>query len=301
MSKTDHQSPFSLHNDAAYQAWRRRKLDPRRQPAEVLIDSPLAPTAREKAALAEQCDLFNFALFRYASPPQEPEAALRSLGAAFGLNDMDANLCAEDNGLSEITVKQTATDKVYIPYTNRPIGWHCDGYYNPPGQEIHGMLLYCERPAAEGGENGLLDHEIAYIRLRDQNPDWIRALMAPDAFTIPANIEGGEEIRAATAGPVFSVNNGGRNLHMRYSMRQRNVSWADSPATKEAAAFLLDLLFSDDDHILRLTMKRGQGLLCNNILHMRSRFTDAPDPALKRVMYRARYHDRVAIEANRAD
>ena len=80
---------------------------------------------------------------------------------------------------------------------------------------------------------------------------------------------------------------------MRYSMRQRNVIWADTAATREAAAFLLDLFSSDDAHILRLKMEKGQGVLCNNILHMRSGFSDASDPALKRVMYRARYHDRV--------
>ncbi len=292
--ETDSRSPFDLDAHEAYEAWRNRKLDQTSKPQQILIADAHSPSLKERRSMAEQCDRFNFALFRFADPPAEPEKALRILGNAFGLNEIDANLCAEDSGLTEITVKETATDNFYIPYTNRPIGWHCDGYYNPPGQEIHGMLLYCAQPAAEGGENALLDHEVAYIRLRDQNPEWIRALMAPDAFTIPANIEGGREIRAATSGPVFSISNQGRNLHMRYSMRQRNVIWADTPATREAAAFLLDLFSGDEDHIVRLTMQRGQGVLCNNVLHMRSGFRDAADPALKRVMYRARYHDRVA-------
>jgi len=296
MTKAQTNSPFDLDNDAAYQSWRTRKLDQYRKPQEVSIRDASAPSPEEVHAMADQCEHFNFVLFRFDNPPQDPEAALRALGQRFGLSDIDANLCSEDSGLTEITVKQTETDNVYIPYTNRPIGWHCDGYYNPPGQEIHGMLLYCHQPAAEGGENGLLDHEIAYIRLRDQNPEWIRALMAPDAFTIPANVEGGKEIRAATTGPVFRVSNDGRSLHMRYSMRQRNVIWADTPATKAAAAYLLDLFSSDDDHIVRLTMKSGQGVLCNNILHSRSSFTDAADPARKRIMYRARYYDRVSLQ-----
>jgi len=295
MTKNRRANPFYLDDDEAYQAWRARKLDQSEQPREVVISETDSISDTEQQALLAQCDRFNYTLFRYATPPGDPEAALRTLGRAFGLDDIDANLCAQDSGLTEITVKETATDNIYIPYTNRPIGWHCDGYYNPPGQEIHGMLLYCHRPAAQGGENGLLDHEIAYIRLRDQNPDWIRALMAPDAFTIPPNVEGGKEIRGATSGPVFSISNQGRNLHMRYSMRQRNVIWADNPATREAAAFLLDLFSSDDDHIVRLTMEAEQGLLCNNILHMRSAFSDAEDPTQKRVMYRARYHDRVSL------
>jgi hypothetical protein len=34
------------------------------------------------------------------------------------------------------------------------------------------------------------------------------------------------------------------------------------------------------------------GLLCNNVLHDRSGFTD--NPATPRLLYRARYHDRIA-------
>ena len=290
-------SPFDLDNPAAYQAWRERKLAAPAVAPEILIDDPENLSRRDQQTLAQHCAEQNFALFRYAQPPQDPEKALRLLGHTFGLDDIDANLCAEDSGLTEITVKQTDTDNLYIPYTDRPIGWHTDGYYNPADQRIHGMLLYCHRPAEQGGENGLLDHEIAYIRLRDQNPEWIRALMADDAFTIPPNVEGGQEIRGATVGPVFSINPDGQSLHMRYSMRQRNVIWADDPTTRAAAQALLDLFSSDDDHIVRVTMQSGQGVLCNNILHRRDGFSDAADPARKRVMYRARYYNRVSLPA----
>ena len=34
------------------------------------------------------------------------------------------------------------------------------------------------------------------------------------------------------------------------------------------------------------------GVLCNNVLHERTGFVD--DPAAPRLLYRARYHDRVA-------
>ncbi len=284
--------PFALDDPDSYRAWRRTKLARVPQPPWIEIADPerLAPADRD--AIAAQCAAHNFALFRFPEPPTDPETALRRLGAHFGLSDLDANLCAEDTGLTEITVKDTGTDNRYIPYTDRPIGWHTDGYYNPLHQQIHGMLLYCHRPAMEGGVNGVLDHEIAYIRLRDQNPEWIRALMAPDAFTIPPNVEGGVEIRPATVGPVFSVAPDG-HLHMRYSARQRNVEWKDDPLTREAAEALLALFDSDDPFVLELHLQAGEGLISNNVLHRRSGFTDAPDPARKRVYYRARYHDRV--------
>ena len=32
------------------------------------------------------------------------------------------------------------------------------------------MILHCVRPARQGGDNRLLDHEMAYIALRDADP-----------------------------------------------------------------------------------------------------------------------------------
>lgn len=291
MAKQAH--PFDLNDDQAYQEWRGYKLALPPLPPMIEIDRAEYLGEEEKRSLARYCATHNFALFRFTPPPAEPQEALKRIGEHFGLTHIDTNLCAEDSGLTEITVKQTDTGNRYIPYTNKPIGWHTDGYYNSMNHQIHGMLLYCQQPAFEGGVNQLMDHDIAYIRLRDQNPEWIRALMARDAFTIPPNVERGEEIRTATVGPVFSVSPDGRRLHMRYSARQRNVVWKDDPLTREAATALLDLLNTDDPFRLELKLAAGEGVLSNNLLHTRSGFTDSPDPALKRVMLRARYYDPV--------
>jgi hypothetical protein len=42
----------------------------------------------------------------------------------------------------------------------------------------------------------------------------------------------------------------------------------------------------------RLTLAPGMGILCNNVLHDRSGFTD--DPRRPRLILRARYHERIA-------
>ncbi len=286
-------SPFDLENESEYLKWRESKLSNLPKLTEIKIDSEDGISQKEIAAMSEQCMLFNFAIFRYSKPPTQPEAALRVLGNCFGLDDIDANLCSEDSGISEITVKDESTGGSYIPYTNKKIGWHCDGYYNPPGQEIHGMLLYCHQPAKSGGENSILDHEIVYIRIRDENPNWIRALMGPNAFTIPANVEGNKIIRPRVSGPVFSLSNNGLNLHMRYSTRKKNVIWADDPETKSASDFLLNIFSSDEKHIIDLKMERGQGILSNNVLHRRASFNDLDHENNKRIIYRARYHNRV--------
>lgn len=151
--------------------------------------------------------------------------------------------------------------------------------------------MHCVSPAAEGGLNGLIDHEMLYIRLRDENPAWIEALMHPQAMTIPPNIEDGEEIRGAQAGPVFSVDTASGSLHMRYSARKRNIEWRDDALTLEAAAKITELL-EDKSLLFHHQLQAGQGVICNNVLHNRTAFNETAEQ--KRLMYRARYYDRIA-------
>lgn len=293
MHSIDAASPFSPDDSTAYRAWREHKLDADTAPVVIPVDDIARLCDSERDALLQACATRNLAVFHNGKPPSDPVAALQAFGRRIGLIDLDQNLCAEDSGVTAITVRQTATDNVYIPYTSRPLGWHTDGYYNHPGHQVRAWLLYCAQPAAEGGDNEVFDHEIAYIRLRDENPEWIRALMQTDAFTIPSNTEGGEQIRPDHSGPVFSVSPQDGTLHMRYSARQRNVIWKDDGTTRDAAAFLLDLLKQGDEHIHRYRLQAGEGLISNNVLHRRHGFRDADDSGCKRLLYRARYYQRL--------
>ena len=195
--------------------------------------------------------------------------------------------------MTSLTVTDATDHQHYIPYTNRPLKWHTDGYYNGPRRQIHGLLLHCVHPAAAGGENALLDHEIAYIFLRDENPDFIRVLMEPEVMTIPAREEDGSTARPACTGPVFSVDPVSGALHMRYTARRHHVHWKAEPLVRAAVSFLAQLLTSDLPFIFRGRLEAGMGLLCNNVLHDRAGFDDAPG-APPRLLYRARYYDRIA-------
>ena len=197
----------------------------------------------------------------------------------------------DDSGLTSLTVRDGGTRKFYIPYTNRPIKWHTDGYYNTVDHQINGLMLHCVQSAAEGGENALMDHELAYILLRDENPKYIGALMQPDVMTIPCRTEHGEVAREEETGPVFSITTEGE-LHMRFTERKRNIVWKDDSLVQEAVAYLQELLASDSPYIFRGRLEPGMGLVSNNILHDRSAFSD--DDGHKRLLYRARYYDRVA-------
>jgi alpha-ketoglutarate-dependent taurine dioxygenase len=287
-------SPFDLADDRAYRLWRDAKLDGRpRGLDDLLVDlqDPGALSAAERAALLDRCQRFNLVIYRSPCRQADPELP-RRLGQALGLQRLDANWLAEEDGISRIEVG-TGDGSVradFIPYTDRAIGWHTDGYYHPAGRRIRGMILHCVRRAAHGGENRLLDPELVYIALRDADPAWVRALMASDAMSIPAR-EGEQGVaRPAQAGPVFSVDEADGRLHMRYTARTRSIAWKPDPLTAAAAAAITRLL--DGPGALRLRLEPGMGIVANNVLHDRSAFAD--DPAAPRLLYRARYLDRVA-------
>lgn len=291
-------SPFDLDDDASYQAWRSEKLACRARSAEDLVvdvGDAQALTATEREALLRRCAAWNMAVYRSA-PSDHGKDTARALGRQLGLQRLDANWLADEDGVSSITVS-AATDGRggYIPYTDRPLKWHTDGYYHPQAQRIRAMLLHCERPAASGGVNALLDHELAYIALRDASPRWLQALMAPDAMTIPARDGDGDVARAVQSGPVFSIDPHDGALHMRYTARTRSIEWKNDASTLKAVAFLGRLLADDNPDIVRLRLAPGMGLVANNVLHDRSAFVD--DPARPRLLYRARYLDRIAPPA----
>jgi hypothetical protein len=286
-------NPFDLDDPESYFLWRERKMATAPGSTDELIvevRDPRALTPNEHAALADRIRRCNMAI--YASPMHEADTDIpRQLGAQFGLVNLDANWLAGEDGISQIRVFDNGTRQHYIPYTDRPIKWHTDGYYNPPEREIRAMVLHCVRNASSGGENQLMDHEMVYLLLRDENTQHIRALMQPDAMTIPERVDENDGVRPAQSGPVFSLDTHG-NLHMRYTARTRSIAWKQDAATQAAVVALERLLASDSPHIFKARMEPGMGLLCNNVLHDRSAFTDDPTHP-PRLLYRARYLDRI--------
>ncbi|MDD4882283.1 MAG: TauD/TfdA family dioxygenase, partial [Gallionellaceae bacterium] len=122
-------------------------------------------------------------------------------------------------------------------------------------------------------------------------PEFIRALMAPDAMTIPARVDEIDGERPAEPGPVFLVDPASGGLHLRYTARTKSIAWKDDPVTQAAVKAIEDLLASQPAGWFRLKLQPGMGLLCNNVLHTRDGFTDTPER--RRLLYRARYHDRI--------
>lgn len=291
--------PFCLDNSEAYRTWRDAKLAryPTCGELTVAIADLARPTPRERAAVNALCRRANMAIYAAGELGRDPtrvRSALHGFGRAFGLTHMEDHRSAEADGIVAIEVAQGGGRVGYIPYTNRPISWHTDGYYNYHGASrcVQGMLLHCVRDAAKGGENAFLDHEIAYIRLRDHDPALIAALMHPEAMSIPASEDADGRSRAESVGPVFAVNPRTGALIMRFTARKRYIGWRDDETTRQAVQ-LLERILDADPLIVTHRLAPGEGIICNNVLHTRTAFAAGGEEQAGRLLYRVRYYDRV--------
>ncbi|NNG14466.1 MAG: TauD/TfdA family dioxygenase, partial [Gammaproteobacteria bacterium] len=267
--------PFDLSNDTAYQQWREQKLASQPRTAEELlleIDDPRALNDAEIELIRNRLNACNMLIYKSKLGSLEDKDIPRKLGQQLGLAGLDPNMLADDDGITSLTVVEGKNKRGYIPYSDKRLLWHTDGYYNTPEQQIRAFILHCVRPAPQGGENALLDPEMVYLRLRDENPDYIRALMHPEAMTIPANTESGVETRPAQTGPVFSLDPATDRLHMRYTARTRSIVWRDDEMTRKALAAIEKLLEDDNPDVFRYQLKAGEGVLSNNVLHNRTAF-----------------------------
>jgi len=282
-----------LASTARYREWRAAKLDSYPECVDELVTGIGGLTDLSKSAKAiilESLKRANMAIYTCRDVLVD-RAAICTFAADFGLLRLDHHLCANDDGVAELTVASGGRRSDYVPYSDHSLSWHTDGYYNEESSRVRAVVLHCAQDAAAGGETAVLDPEIAYIRLRDANPAFIDAFEHPECMTIPANVEDGDEIRPAVGGPVFSFDGPGGALHMRYSERRKNIRWRDDPTTTAARQFLSDLFADDYGPVLRYRLRPGQGLISNNVLHNRTAFKDGP--AQKRLLYRARFFDRI--------
>jgi len=284
--------PFSLTDPDAYARWCDTKLETaptRIEELVVEVADPRRLTEVEHAALLDRCRRANMALYVSPTGGDADTAIPVELGRRFGLTHLDHNPGADDGGITAITVVDGSG---YIPYSNRPISWHTDGYYNRSDRQIRGLLLHCVAQSPDGGESGLIDYELLYIAMRDAHPSFVEALMAPDVMTIPGNLEDPQVMRPDRSGPVFWVDPETGTLQMRYTARKRNIRWKEAPLVAEAVAWIRDQC-ETAAYRLRGTLQPGWGLLCNNVLHDRTGFVDQPDHR-PRLLYRGRYYDRIA-------
>ncbi|MDG2394747.1 TauD/TfdA family dioxygenase [Candidatus Thioglobus sp.] len=276
-----------------YQYWRDEKLAKSVSDIDnctVEINKPEQLSTAEKDKLLTLCRYNNFAIFQ-TPQLQDYESKLVSFNQQLNLVDFDQHLYVKNQGLARITPSEQKDQAEFIPYTDRAIGWHTDGYYNASEHRIRAFTLFCVNAAESGGENQWIDHQMVYLLLREENPDITKALTHPKAMSIPEHKVAGVVRRKTSTGPIFFIDEITEQLSMRYTQRKKNINLYNSTEIKQAVKKLDELLNTNSPYHFSHRMHSNQGIICNNILHKRSAFTD--NQASPRLMLRGRYFNQI--------
>ena len=262
-------SPFILENQTEYISWRDNKLSLYPKDIESLsISFDFENIDTNKITqLKKIVENYNFAIYDFSA--QISDKKLQEFCVQLNLMSSVSNLLADENGISSITDNSSLVQKKlnieYIPYTNKPLNWHTDGYYHPLDSTVKSFLLHCNEPAQKGGENLLLDHEILYIFLRDHNPDFIDVLMQENIMEIPKNKNSGSS--SSSIGPVFYIDTE-NFLNMRFTSRQQNIIWKKDDMIKKIKDYISSFILDDDKYIFKLLLKKNLPYHQNNVFAM---------------------------------
>lgn len=275
-----------------YQQWSKSKLQFKSEkPSIVKLDDLTFLSSNDLYLINEQIKRFNYCIYEVEHCADDNCISL--LAKNLGLESLDTHLCASEDRVTILRDKPSHKDAFYIPYTNKPINWHTDGYYNPANQIVYSFILHCAQSAFEGGVSGLIDQDQVFVYLMEQEPRYISALMDPNVMSIPENKQNGVLLRPQTSTAIFSVLNKQHDVLMRYSLRKKNINFKQDELTQEALACLDECIRSNESIHYLHKLKPGQGVISNNVLHKRTAFEDKIGQ--ERLYYRARYYNRINI------
>ncbi len=290
-------SVFADFDSDRYKNWRDRKLANLAALDEssycVDLDSPDLLTQSEVASLLSQIRIRGFALYSFAKRRIDLQASeLVSVCRQLGLTQLNTNRCAYPDGVTRLQVDDSGERKHYIPYSKSGLNWHTDGYYNETKQRIRAFALHCVRNAGQGGESFLFDPELLYLYMRDENPQMVKRLFCSDVLSIPENAVNAQNIREEQSGPVFWIDKNSGGLQMRYTARTRSIRWHEDSLVTDAVAFIQETL-NTSEYVQKYKLRAGEGVISNNCLHGRSAFDEEENTKAGRLLYRARYFDRI--------
>ncbi len=282
-----------------FQSWKEKKLNEysfETANFTVNIADPYSIREDEYIKLIEQVRRRNFVLYRLDPEFSESPQAILALCRQLGLITTIGNPESGRDHISFITDRTQDPDNSsrYIPYTSQPLNWHTDGYYYPENRKVGSFVMHCASQAESGGENSLIDHEMLYIQMQEEAPDLIQSLSLPDTLTIPANIEQGQTLRYTFQGPVYSMDEKGY-LYMRFTQRKRHIIWKKDAKVSQAIATLNSLLSNPLTEKITVRLAKGEGILCNNIVHCRHAYIDSDSKSKKRLLYRIRFTERIGM------
>ena len=169
----------------------------------------------EISQIKQKLTKFNCCIYASGTNLDDNSKIMR-FAQSLGMRTFDSHNI-DDSAISTISANKDENNMRYIPYTNKGLNWHTDGYYD--SKPIFSWLLHCIEPALSGGENFLLDHELA-IREYILKYDDIIYLTNNETFSIPTDEVAKREI---TSNYVCDMNNEYKKLHINFSMRKENI------------------------------------------------------------------------------
>ena len=72
-----------------------------------------------------------------------------------------------------------------------------------------------------------------------------------------------------------------------------DMAWSEDNDVIAARDILESILTNDTEHVIEGRLETGLGLISNNVVHTREKLVDSDDDATKRLLFRARFYDRV--------
>ena len=285
---TKYPNRFNLDSSDDYQKWRDEKLAAYpRTIGDLVVElgDMTAITDAEKGKIMDLVERANMCVYT-AGKAELSMDSLLSLGKQLGVSNTDKS--SRHNNSDELTDSGILNHA--IPFTTRHVRWHTDATYYGSDKTIQALFLLCKRPAIEGGNNKVLDHEVLYILMRDKHPDALRTLMSKDCFKYKNPKTG--EVNDHLGGKVFWTNPDGHLCH-RFSFRKMDMAWAGDSDVKAARDVLESMMLNDLEHVIEGRLESGLGLISNNVEHTREKLVDSEDPSQKRLLFRTRFYDRV--------
>ena len=288
---TKYPERFNLDAAEDYKKWRDEKLAAYpKNIGDLVVElgDMTALTGAEKTKISELAERANMCIYTAGSAELSMNSLL-ALCKQLGVAETDkTRRHSKSDELTNSGILSSA-----VPFTTMQIHWHTDATYYGSDKTIQSLFLLCNRPAVEGGSNKVLDNEVLYILLRDKHPDALRVLMKQNCFKYRNPKTG--EIAENLGGKVFWTNADG-NLCHRFSFRKTDMAWSEDADTKAARAVLEAMIKAESEYVIEGRLESGLGLISNNVLHTREKLVDSDDPAQKRLLFRARFYDRVSIQ-----
>ena len=302
LQTTNLRQPRYDGQSSAYLSWREKRLHAQftlpKLDWELTSDLDTPGDLHAIAAMCQQVHQLGFAGYRWDITIEKQRLAIAKLAEHLGLSTTDSGVIQEASCLSLLEDLSGTARGRFLPYSNKAMNWHTDGYYNAEDNALHYFTLHCLQPAFRGGTLTVMDPELLLIALYDDNPQLVYELTHRDAMLLPSNADAEGHDRPDRSVPVFFAHDDG-TLGLRFTMRTKHIQWRTSE-TKAAADRAVELINANTQWHCPIRLESGQGVIARNVLHSRDAFEDAAEGQFRRRMLRGRYPHIPALDSQGA-